>query len=105
MQLRHTLPVAIITFLARTALGASCYTKGQKWKDVGVETVVDEAFRRVCATTNLAGKYPKNEAIRSCENVAENSFLVTIKHIDSMDGLDPWLLSSRACFNLLKKVS
>lgn len=105
MQIKHTLPLAILTLLAGTALGASCYDKGQQWKDVGTEPVLDEAFRRVCARTNLAGEYPKNEAIKTCENVAGHSFLVTIQHIDDMAGLDRWLLSSGTCFDLLKKVS
>lgn len=67
--------------------------------------MLDEAFRRVCFMTRLAGMYPKHEAIRTCENVAGHSFLVTIKHIDSMDGLDPWMLTLGTCFDLLKKVS
>lgn len=105
MQLKRTLPLPFLPLLMGTALGKYCYPEGQQWKDVGVETVLDEAFRRVCFTTKLAGMYPKHEAIRTCENVAGNSFLVTIKHIDSMDGLDPWLLTPGTCFDLLKKVS
>lgn len=104
MQPKRTLPLAFLSLLTGTALG-KCYHEGQQWKDVGVETVLDEAFQRVCFTTKLAGMYPKHEAIRTCENVAGNSFLVTIKHIDSMDGLDPWLLTPGTCFDLLKKVS
>lgn len=105
MQLNHILSLAILPLLAGTALGASCYDKGQQWKDVGTEPVLDEAFRRVCDKTNLSGEYKRKEAIRTCENVAGHSFLVTIQHIDSLYGLDPWFLSSGTCFDLLKKVS
>lgn len=104
MQFKHTLPLTILPLLAGTALGSSCYDKGQQWKDVGTETVLDEAFRRVCDKTRLAGMYPRHEAVRTCENVAGHSFLVTIQHIDSMYSLDPWFLSSGTCFDLLKKV-
>ncbi|KAI7786046.1 hypothetical protein LA080_004900 [Diaporthe eres] len=104
MQLKRTLPLIILPLLTGTALGASCYDKGQQWKDVGTESVLDEAFRRVCDKTNLAGEYKRKEAIRTCENVAGHSFLVTIQHIDSLYGLDPWYLSSGTCFDLLKKV-
>lgn len=105
MQLKRTIPLAILSFLAGTALGQSCYDKGQEWKDLGTESVLDEAFRRVCDKTNLAGEYPRHEAIRTCENVAGHSFQVTIQHKDSLYGRDPWLLSSGTCFDLLKKVS
>lgn len=105
MQLNRTLPLTFLTLLTGTALGKYCYPEGQQWKDVGVDSVLYEAFQRVCFTNKLAGTYPKHEAIRTCENVAGNSFLVTIKHIDSMDGLDPWLLTPGTCFDLLKKVS
>lgn len=105
MQLNRALPLAVLSLLAGTALGASCYAKGQQWKDVGVESVMDEAFRRVCDKTKLAGKYPRHETIRTCENVAGHSFLVTIRHIDSLYSLDPWMLTSATCFDLLKKVS
>lgn len=104
MQLKRTLPLAILPLLAGTALGQSCYGKGQEWKDVGTESVVDEAFRRVCDKTNLAGEYPRHEAIKTCENVAGHSFQVTIQHKDSLYGRDPWFLSSGTCFDLLKKV-
>lgn len=104
MQIKRTLPLTILPLLAGTALGSSCYDKGQQWKDVGTETVLDEAFRRVCDKTRLAGMYPRKEVVRTCENVAGHSFLVTIQHIDSMYSLDPWFLSSGTCFDLLKKV-
>lgn len=105
MQLKRTLPLAILPLLAGTALGQSCYDKGQEWKDIGTDVVVDEAFRRVCDKTNLAGEYPRHEAIKTCENVAGHSFLVTIQHKDSLYGRDPWFLSAGTCFDLLKKVS
>lgn len=105
MQLKLTLPLAILPLFAGTAMGQSCYGKGQHWKDVGTESVVDEAFRRVCDKTNLAGEYPRHEAIKTCENVAGHSFLVTIQHKDSLYGRDPWFLSSGTCFDLLKKVN
>lgn len=105
MQLKRTLPLAILPLLAGTALGQSCYSKGQQWKDLGTDVVVDEAFRRVCDKTNLAGEYPRHETIKTCENVAGHSFLVTIQHKDSLYGRDPWFLSSGTCFDLLKKVS
>lgn len=105
MQIKHSLPIVILPLLASTALGASCYDKGQQWKDVGTESVLDEAFRRVCDKTKLAGEYPKHEAIRTCENVAGHSFLITIQHMDDIGGLDRWFLSSGTCFDLLKKVS
>lgn len=105
MHLKRTLPLAALPLLAGTALGQSCYGKGQQWKDIGTEVVVDEAFRRVCDKTNLAGEYPRHEAIKTCENVAGHSFQVTIQHKDSLYGRDPWLLSSGTCFDLLKKVS
>lgn len=105
MQLKRTPFLAILPVLTGTALGASCYNKGQQWKDVGTESVLHEAFRRVCDKTNLAGEYKRHEAIKTCENVAGHSFLITIQHIDSMYSLDPWYLSSETCFDLLKKVS
>ena len=107
MQLKRILHLAALSLLTGTALGQSCYDKGQQWKDVGVESVLDEAFVRVCNPKKLGGEYRRHETIRSCENVAGHSFFVSIQHIDSFklgDG-EFWRLTPETCFDLLKKVS
>lgn len=103
--MKHISRLAILSFLTGTALGKYCYESGQKWIDVGTEPVISEAIDRVCSTKRLAGDYPKHETIRTCENVAGHSFYVSIQHLDSEGGLDPWLLSQGTCRDLIKKVS
>lgn len=105
MQMKHISRLAILSFLTGTALGKYCYESGQKWIDVGTEPVISEAIDRVCSTKRLAGDYPQHETIRTCENVAGHSFYVSIQHLDSEGGLDPWLLSPGTCRDLIKKVS
>lgn len=102
--MKNIVRLAILPLLTDTALGKYCYESGQKWIDVGTEPVISEAIERVCSTKMLAGEYPKHETIRTCENVAGNSFYVSIQHLDSEGGSDPWLLSQGTCRDLLKKV-